>query len=148
MTVPSAPPEVEKLAQVDDLPKVLAGLLALLALFAVGYALVTAVSRRRRDFAVLKTLGFRRRQVAGAIAWQASTLGFLGALIGIPFGLIIGRWTWALVADGLGVAPDPALPVVALACAVPATLLVANLVAFVPGRVAARTRPAVVLRAE
>jgi ABC-type lipoprotein release transport system permease subunit len=35
-----------------------------------------------------------------------------------------------------------------VALVVPGALLVANLVAFVPGRIAARTRPAVVLRAE
>jgi hypothetical protein len=53
-----------------------------------------------------------------------------------------------VVAEGVGVATDPAVPVVALLIAAPATLLVANAVAVVPGRIAARTRPAVVLRAE
>jgi ABC-type lipoprotein release transport system permease subunit len=36
----------------------------------------------------------------------------------------------------------------ALVAAVPATLLIANLIAFVPGRVAARTQPASTLRSE
>jgi len=145
---PRAPPEVEKLVQVDQLPKLLAGLLAVLALLAVGYAVVTAVHRRRRDLAILKTLGFRRGQVASTVAWQASTLGVIGALVGVPLGLIVARWTWGIVADGLGVATDPAVPIVALVLAVPATLLFANAVAFLPGRIAAATRPAAVLRAE
>jgi ABC-type lipoprotein release transport system permease subunit len=127
---------------------VLAGFLGLLAVLAVGHALVTGVHRRRRDFAVLRTLGFVGRQVAATVAWQASTLAVVGLVLGVPLGLVAGRWTWAVVAEGVGVATDPAVPVVALLIAAPATLLVANAVAVVPGRIAARTRPAVVLRAE
>jgi ABC-type lipoprotein release transport system permease subunit len=114
----------------------------------VGHALVSAVNRRRRDLALLKTLGFVRGQVSATVAWQASSLAIVGLAVGIPLGLIVGRWAWVLVADGLGVATDAALPTVALLLAIPVALFVANLVAFVPGRLAARTRPAVVLRAE
>lgn len=145
---PAAPPEIERLDQVAALPRVLAGFLGLLAVLAVGYALVTAVHRRHREIAVLETLGFVGRQVSATVAWQASTLAIVGLVLGIPLGLIVGRWTWALVAEGLGVATDPALPTLELVLAVPTTLLVANVLAFVPGRMAARAHPAVVLRAE
>jgi hypothetical protein len=145
---PSAPPDVTRLDQVTVLPQVLAGLLGFLGVVAVGYALVTAVHRRRRDFAVLETLGFVGRQVSATVAWQASTLAVVGVLLGVPLGLVAGRWAWILVAEGLGIATDTAVPVVALVTAVPVALLVANAVAFVPGRMAARTRPAVVLRSE
>jgi hypothetical protein len=145
---PAAPPEVERLGQVAALPRVLAGFLGLLAVLAVGHALVTGVHRRRRDFAVLRTVGFVGRQVSATVAWQASTLAVVGLVLGVPLGLVAGRWTWAVVAEGIGVATDPAVPIVALLIAAPATLLVANAVAVVPGRIAARTRPAVVLRAE
>jgi hypothetical protein len=145
---PSAPPEIERLTQVDKLPRVLSGFLALLAVFAVGHALVTAVHRRRHDFAVLQTLGFVSRQLSAVVAWQASALVVVGLVLGIPLGLVAGRWSWALVARGIGVATDPALSVMALLLAVPAALLVVNVVAFVPGRIAARTKPALTLRAE
>jgi ABC-type lipoprotein release transport system permease subunit len=144
----SAPPEIERLTQVDELPRVLAGFLALLAVLAVGHALLTGVQRRRHDFAVLKTLGFVSRQLSAAVAWQASALAVVGLMLGIPLGLVAGRWSWALVARGIGVATDPAMPAIALVLAVPAALLVANVVAFVPARMAARTNPAVTLRAE
>jgi hypothetical protein len=39
-------------------------------------------------------------------------------------------------------------PVAAALLAVPVTLALVNLLAYVPGRIAARTRPAVVLRSE
>jgi predicted lysophospholipase L1 biosynthesis ABC-type transport system permease subunit len=145
---PRPPPEVHKLTQVQALPRILAFFLASIAVLAMGYALVTSVTRRRRDFAVLRTLGFTSHQVSGAVAWQASTITALAVAAGIPLGLMIGRTVWAHVAGGLGVATDSAVPMFALVAAVPATLLIANLIAFVPGRVAARTQPASTLRSE
>jgi hypothetical protein len=148
LTRPQLPPEIERLTQVDRLPFVLAAFLALLAALAVGHALVSAVDRRRRDLALLKTLGFVRGQVSATVACQASTLAVAGLVVGIPLGIVAGRWAWALVAGGLGVATDAAMPTLVLLAVIPAVLLIANAVAFLPGRVAARTRPAVVLRAE
>ncbi|MDQ1431706.1 MAG: putative transport system permease protein, partial [Actinomycetota bacterium] len=55
---PSVPVEVDRLRQVNWLPATLAALLGILALLAVGHALVTNVRRRRHELAVLKTLGF------------------------------------------------------------------------------------------
>jgi hypothetical protein len=51
-------------------------------------------------------------------------------------------------ADRLGVPPRPVTPLVAVLVLLPALLLLANLVAAVPGRVAARMRPADALRTE
>jgi hypothetical protein len=144
---PRLPPEIDKLTQVDRLPFVLAAFLALLAAVAVGHAVVSAVNRRRRDLALLKTLGFVRGQVAATVACQASTLAVAGLAVGIPLGIVAGRWAWAVVAGGLGVATDAALPTPVL-YVVPAVLLTTNAIAFLPGRNAARTAPAVVLRAE
>ena len=52
-------------SQIDALPGLLAAFMAVVAVVAVGYALVTAVRRRRHDLAVLKTLGYKRAQVRG-----------------------------------------------------------------------------------
>ena len=84
---PSLPVEVGRLREIDWLPVALAALLGGLALLAVGQALVTAVRRRRRDLALLKTLGFDRRQVQATVAWQATTMGVVGLLVGIPIGV-------------------------------------------------------------
>ena len=114
----------------------------------VAHALVTAVRRRRRDFALLKTLGFTRRQVSGSVAWQATTFGVVALCIGVPLGIVVGRWTWTALADNLGTVAEPIVPVLAFAVGVPFVLLVANLIAFVPGRIAAGLRPAAALRSE
>jgi predicted lysophospholipase L1 biosynthesis ABC-type transport system permease subunit len=142
------PSDIVGYESVDRVPLVLAGLLALLAVASATHALFVTIRRRRRDLAVLKTLGFTRRQVSGSVAWQATTIGLLALVIGIPLGLVLGRVGWTLLAHGLGAVAEPVWPVVATLLAVPVTLVLVNLLAYLPGRLAARTRPAVVLRSE
>jgi hypothetical protein len=148
VVLPVAQPDVTDLERVGHLPGLLAGLVALLALGTVTHALVTSVRRRRRDLATLKTLGFTRGQVSATVAWQATTFALLAAAVGIPLGVAGGRWAWRLVADQLGVVPDPVVPPLPVLAVAAGALLVANLAAAGPGWAAARIRPAVVLRAE
>jgi hypothetical protein len=143
-----SPSEVENLRRVWGLPVALAALLAVFGAGTLGHLLVTSVRRRRRDLAVLKTLGFVRSQVSATVAWQATTLATVALLVGLPLGIAAGRWAWLLVNQGLGSLASPVTPTVSLLAAILATLMVANLVAAVPARSAARTRPAMVLRAE
>jgi predicted lysophospholipase L1 biosynthesis ABC-type transport system permease subunit len=96
----------------------------------------------------LKTLGFTRRQLRQAVAWQATTIAAIALLVGLPVGVAAGRWAWRYLAAQLGVLPEPAVPLTAIIIAIPAALVVANLIAAVPGQAAARIQPAVVLRAE
>ena len=104
--------------------------------------------RRRRDFAILKALGLLRRQVSSITAWQVSILTGLALLAGLPLGVAAGRWTWALFARDLGVPAGAITPVPLVLLMVPAVILIANTVAFSPGRTAARLKPAEILRAE
>ena len=61
---PSVPVEIDRLCQVDLLPLILGGLLALLATVAVAHAVVVGIRRRpSRDLAVLRTIGFDVRDV-------------------------------------------------------------------------------------
>jgi predicted lysophospholipase L1 biosynthesis ABC-type transport system permease subunit len=96
----------------------------------------------------LKSLGFTRRQLRQAVAWQATIIAGIALLIGLPAGVAAGRWAWRLLAAQLGVLPEPAVPLTAIFIAIPAALVVANLIAAAPGHAAARTPIAAVLRAE
>jgi ABC-type antimicrobial peptide transport system permease subunit len=147
-TTNTVPVEVNRLRHIGWLPATLAALLAGLALLAVGHALVTSVRRRRRDLALLKTLGFNRCQVRASIAWQATTIATVGLVIGIPVGLIIGRFGWGLVADGLGITTAVETPAFALLLSVPGVVVLVNLIAYFPACAAARTRPAAAFRSE
>ena len=142
------PAEIVNYKSMGAMPAVLAGGLAAGAVAGLGLALVATVRRRRRDFALLKTLGFTRRQLAGAVSWQSSVIAAVGLVIGVPLGVATGRWLWLLFARELSAVPDPTIPAGSIALAAVAALVLANLVAAVPGRQAARTPAALMLRAE
>ena len=128
-------------------PLILAAGLAVGALVALALSLVASVRRRRRDLAVLKTLGFTRAQTTATVAAQALVTAVLAVAVGIPVGIAAGRQLWIAFARSIDAVPAPTVPVsVALVGVV--TLVVAVLVAVVPGRLAARTPAATVLRAE
>ena len=120
--------------------------LAVLAVGTLAHVLLTGVRRRRRDLALLKTLGFTRRQVLGTVAWEASAFAAVALLIGLPLGVIAGRWAWAVFASAAGVSTAATVPLATVLLAIPATLLAANLIAAgarLGGRPAApRARPA------
>jgi hypothetical protein len=142
------PGDIRNYAAVRDTPLVLAAVLALLAVGTLAHVLLTGVRRRRRDLAVLKTLGCTRSQVHGMVAWEASALAAAALLAGIPLGVIAGRWAWAVFAGATGVASQATVDLPLVLLAIPVTLLLANVIAAWPGWTAARLRPAAVLRAE
>jgi hypothetical protein len=146
--VPVPPAEIEKLQQVEALPRVLAAFLAVLGAIAVAHSLVVSVRRRTGDFAVLRALGFRPRDVRAAVSWQAASLGAVGAAIGIPLGVLVGRFGWSRVAGSIGVLEVHRVPGVVLLVAVPVAVLLAIAIALLPSRRAARIHPAEVLRTE
>jgi ABC-type antimicrobial peptide transport system permease subunit len=141
------PPEVRDLSGVTILPFALAFVLMLLACGTIAHTLLTSVRQRRRELAVLKTLGFVTRQVRATVAWQATAIAGAGLIVGVPLGLIAGRSAWLLFAGQAAIVPVPVISPLTL-LAFPVVLLVANLIAAVPARTAARTQPAIVLRAE
>jgi len=146
--LPTKPSDLADLERVGGLPSVVAGLLGVMAVATLAHTLLTSVRRRRRDLAILKVIGFLRRQVSATVAWQSTTVAIVAVVVGVPLGVAAGRWAWQLFADRLGVPPESSTPAAALAVLVPATLLLSNLVAALPARLAARTRPTTVLRAE
>jgi hypothetical protein len=142
------PEDVINLQSVSALPGLLAGLVVVLGIATVGNALIVSIRRRRRDLAVFKTIGFVRRQIAGVVAWQASSIGLVALVVGIPVGVAAGRWAWTAVASGVGTSSPAVVPAVAIALLVPAVLIAVNLLAGVPGWSAARVAPAQAMRTE
>ena len=142
------PAEIVNYRSMGTMPVILAVGVATGAVAGLGLALVASVRRRRRDLALLKTLGFTRSQLAATVAWQSTVVAVVGLIAGIPLGIAVGRWLWIAFAHELSAVPDPVVPAVSVALAVVAALVLANLVAALPGRSAARTPAALLLRAE
>ena len=145
---PTRGDRLNNLEKIQGLLLAMAGLIALTALAALTNLLVTSIRRRRRDLAILKTLGFVRRQVWATVAWQASCVAVVALVVGLPLGIAVGRWTWHAFADNVGVVPEPAIPILAAMLVVPITIVVANVVAGLPARAGGRVVPASVLRTE
>jgi hypothetical protein len=140
------PAEIENYRSIGLIPAELALGLAAGAVVALGLTLVSSVRRRRRDLALLRTLGFTRRQLMATIAWQASVAGVTGVVVGVPLGIVLGSWLWTLFARNIYAVPRPTISVVSIFIVALSALLLANIVAAVPGRIASRTSTAQVLR--
>jgi ABC-type antimicrobial peptide transport system permease subunit len=145
---PQRPNDVLSYDHLSTTPLVLAAVLALLALGSAIHLLVTGVRGRRRDIALLKTVGFTRAQARTAVQVQATVLVALALLVALPLGLLAGRWLWTLTAHWLGIAGDAPIPGIALALVAIGAVVIANVVAVGPAVIAARIRPAVALRSE
>jgi len=146
--LPQQPAAVVDFGHVRAMPLILASVLALLAAGTIAHLLATSVRRRRRDLAILKTLGFRRAQISGSIAWQSGTVAVVSLAISVPLGIALGRWMWNLFARYGGFFPEPVGDAKGALVVAAAALVVSQLVAVIPGLNAGRTRPAPVLRAE
>jgi hypothetical protein len=70
-------------------------------------------------------------------AWQVGTLTGLTLLIGVPLGVAAGRGSWALFCRGLGIPAVALTPMWPVLVMVPAVIVIANAMAFWPGRSAA-----------
>lgn len=145
---PSRPSDLDSLRRVGSMPFVVAALLSAMAMGTLAHTLVSSVRRRRRDLAILKTLGFVRREVSVAVAWQATTLAVVALAVGLPVGVAAGRLAWTFFAERLGVPAQPATPALAAILLVPAMVVLANAVAAFPARLAGRIQPALALRSE
>ncbi len=142
------PAEIVNYRSMGATPAILGAALAMGAVVALTLTLLASVRRRRHDLALLKTLGYTRRQLAGVIAWQSSIAVAIGTIVGIPLGVVAGHALWRRFAVSIDAVSRPSVPVATIAFIALGALVLANLVAALPGRQAARTPTSLLLRAE
>jgi FtsX-like permease family len=135
-------------ARIDGTPEVLAGILAALGLAVLGQFAVASARRRRRDFAILRTLGLLRRQLTAVTVWQVTALTGLALFAGLPLGVAAGHWAWELFAGNVGLSPAAITPLPLVLFMIPAAIVAANAIALPSGQHCARLNPAAVLHAE
>lgn len=147
-TLPSPPGSVGNLARLRTLPKWLAAFVAALGLTSLLHALATTMRRRRKELATLRGLGFTGRQVRGSVVWQAVSLAAAGVVLGIPLGLVVGKFAWWAVADPVGVVTAVHQPWAGVLAVGAGCLAVAALLATAFGAAVTRRTPAAALRVE
>jgi hypothetical protein len=131
-----------------NFPLLFGGLLALFGAATMMHLLLVSVARRRTEAGLLKVLGFVRRQVAAVVSWQATAVALVGIIVGVPLGIAAGKAAWRVFATNFGVVPVSVVEAAVLAALAACVLVVANGLAVLPAVVAARSRPADLLRAE
>jgi putative ABC transport system permease protein len=113
-------------------------------------SMLLSIRERRRDFAILKTVGFTPGQVARSVLFSSATLAVVAVAIGLPLGLVATRVMFdvlssaAGIGTGVGAMPGPLW----LAPLVPGAVAVALLGTALPARRAASVRIAEALRYE
>ena len=142
------PTEIVDSGSIEAIPTILGAGLAGGAVAALSITLIASVQRRRRDLAVLRVLGLSGRQLASIVALQSSVAMTIGVIVGVPLGVVAGRLLWDLFASGIHAVPAPSVPALEVAAIALGALVLANIMALIPGRIAARTRTAMLLWVE
>jgi putative ABC transport system permease protein len=124
--------------------------ISLLAVFigAVGMlnTMLMSVLERTREIGVLRSLGWRQRQVLGMILKESLVLGAVGGLCGIPLGLGLGSLIGAAGIWGGAIKPLYALSLFVRAVVV--AIVAATIGGLYPAWRATRLRPVEALRYE
>jgi len=84
--------------------------LAVVGLGVTAQGLLMIGRRRRREVAVLRALGFDRRQVVASSMWLGLTVAVAAIAVGVTAGVVAGRAGAAQVAGATGVLTPPGLP--------------------------------------
>ncbi len=145
---PQPPTNLVNFGEAVDFPLIFGVIVVVFGVGTLLHLLLTSVNRRRREMGLLKSLGFVRRQIVWSVSWQTTTVAFIGILLGVPLGVAAGRAVWSAFANNLGVGTGPVVTASTMVLVALGTLLVANALAVVPAYVAARARPASLLRVE
>src|SRR5262249_23491768 len=147
-SVPHPPGPVSNLEQIARLPLALVVFFAFFGAAAVAQSMFLTARERRRDLAVLRGLGFRRRQVVLTLVGAACSVAAVALVVGVPLGILAGRVGWTAVARSLYVGPAVAVPVVALTAVGLGLLVVSSIAALPPAAFVLRRTPGSTLRAE
>ena len=140
--------DVEQLHNVRHLPFWFSIFLAVVAAATLTFVLLVTIRRRRHDLALLRTLGFERRQLRSTVFSQSLILVVPGTALGIIGGLVVGRLAWSATAQSMGAPEVQVAPIAGMVAVLAASIVLACGVAAIPARLAARARPAEVLRTE
>ncbi len=146
----------QRVANMSRAYRINLNMLALVALF-TGVFLVfstqaLSVIRRRQHFALLRALGWTRRQLLRQMIWEGAAFGMVGSLLGLVLGYAIAALAIQFLGGDLGtnffpgIKPSIHFDEVSALLFFVIGLFVTVLGSIVPALEAARTKPAQALR--
>jgi len=103
----AAPGGNHQLSHLGSTPAILGAALAASATAALGLTLLASVRRRRRDLALLKSLGFTRSQQGCDGGVESTVAVILGVVAGVPLGIAVGRYLWIFSLERSMLYPPP-----------------------------------------
>jgi len=146
---PTTPADLVDLGRARSMPALFAAALALAGAASLANALLASTSRRRRESAVLRALGFESQQFYAAALSHAAALTAVALVFGILLGVLVGRLAWNALAGSIGSSLSAEISLIKVLVVLPMSAFgLAGLLSLIPGRRSSRLRPAVVLRTE
>jgi ABC-type lipoprotein release transport system permease subunit len=131
----------------ESVPDLLGWLMLVTGAGVLTFGLVVTLSRSRHELAIVRAVGFDRRLVRRTSRWAGFAQAAAALVVGVPLGIVAGRYAWHLYARSLGVAEVEHVPAVELAALVAGTIAFSVGVASLAGRWVSRRSPGAVLRA-
>jgi hypothetical protein len=136
------------LRELGAVPALVTAFLVVLGVAGLAFLLGGSVRRTGHDLAVLRALGFTRRQVGAAALVQGAAVTVVGAVFALPFGIALGRWIWRVTIDDIGLVEHIVVPGAVLAGVVLVAATLGLLVSSIPAARIARGSVARELRVE
>lgn len=126
------------------------GAILLVASFGIFNVISTITHEKSRDIAILKSLGFRARDIRRLFLIESLTLGFAGSALGWALGYGLTRLLGAIEIQARGLTELTSLPVyispLHYAIAAAFALTAAGIAGYLPARRAAALDPVVIIR--
>ncbi len=140
--------DIRNYDQMGSLPVALAALLAAAAATAFLLTVLATTRARRRDLAILRTLGLTTPQIRKTMIAQTLITVFAALIVGVPLGILAGRLTWIRFAGDIGLITTPTVPILLVLAIIAAAGVTCSAFALIPAAVATRTPAARVLHTE
>jgi hypothetical protein len=148
VVTPFRSPRVRNLEELGELPWLLALFASAVGLLAVGHGLWASARARRRERAVLASIGFCPGDLRAMLLWQALCIAGIGAIVGVAAGVVGGTDAWSVVADATAVVDHKVVPWLLVALIVGGACVAFTLMALAEAHRTREARISDVLRGE
>ena len=125
---------------------IVAGISIFIGALGIVNTMTTSVLERKKEIGIMKSIGARNNDIFLQFFIEASLLGFLGGLVGVIFGVLIGWFGTVGINNWIGADISPAIDFGLVFFTLLGTFLIGGLAGIVPAMKAARQNPVEAMR--